>query len=172
MNNTGLNYTPMVQSGSWFNQRGYDPDLITMGQNPYLGTWSALIGQLMQQAQGKGPSLAQNAYRQASDDAMSGQMAMARNGGAGSARTAAYNMGHVQQGLAQGLAQARAQEQLGSYGALMSALGGAGTAWFQPNAANLQSALAQQQIYAQQPSRGQQVTGFLGNTLSGLGSVL
>lgn len=95
------------------------------GQSPYAGSeWGGLISQLQQQASGQGPSLAQDAYNSASQNTTANLRSMA-NGSASpaSARTAMMEQGRVGQGMAQGLATARTQEQLGAQGALGNALG-------------------------------------------------
>jgi hypothetical protein len=49
------------------------------GRSPYAGQeWGGLVGQLQQQASGQGPSLAQQAYRQASQDNMGALSSMAQ----------------------------------------------------------------------------------------------
>jgi hypothetical protein len=96
------------------------------GHSPYAGSeWGTLIGQLQQQASGQGPSLAQDAYRGAQQDNTAALGSMAR----GSASPAAARQAMLQQqrsgqGMAQGLATARTQEQLGAQGALGQALQG------------------------------------------------
>ncbi len=107
-----------------------------IGTNPYQGQWNNLIGQLSKQASGQGPSMAGDAFKQASDHAMQQQMALARGGTAGGARQAGMNMGQLGQGQAFGYANARLQEQMAAKQALMQALQGAGNAWWQPQQAN------------------------------------
>lgn len=114
----------------------------SMGENPYRGQWDTLIGQLQQQAGGQGPSLAGNAFREASDTGLRQQMAMSHGGSAGAARQAGMNMGRINQGQAQGYSNARLQEQLAARQMLQGALGGAGQAWFQPQSANLGAQLS------------------------------
>lgn len=135
----------------WGQQR---PGAPSMGQNPYQSNWGNLIGQLEQQSRGEGPSLAGNAFREASDTAMKQQLAMSAGGSAGAARQAGLNMGQIGQGLAQGYSNARLQEQLAARQMLTGALSGAGQAWFQPNMANLQAQL-------QSPTNLQMITGLL-----------
>ena len=75
------------------------------------------------------------------------------------------NMGKANAGLAQGYSNARLQEQMAARQQLQGALSGAGTAWFQPQQANLQATLGTQ-------SNGQQLMGVLGQFLpaiAGLG---
>lgn len=123
-------------------------------QNPYLGDWGSLIGQLQKTASGTGPSLAGNAYQQAHAQGLRDQRSMAAGGSAGAARQAGMNMVHMNQGLAAGYSNARLQEQLAAQQALAGALAQAGNAWFQPQQANLQAQLGT-------PSNGQQMMNFL-----------
>lgn len=133
-------------------------------QNPYLGDWGALLGQLQQTAAGKGPSLAAGAYQQAHGQALQDQRSMAAGGSAGQARQAGMNMVKQNQGLAQGVSQVRLQEQLAAQQALQAALTGAGNAWFQPQAANLQATLGTQ-------TNGQQLLNFLQQLGMGAGTL-
>lgn len=95
------------------------------GRSPFASQeWGGLIQQLKSQAQGLGPSVAQQAYGQAAQDtnaALSAQVAGTAN--PANARTALIQRGRTGQGMAQGLAQARTQEQLGAQSALAQALG-------------------------------------------------
>lgn len=155
--------------------------------SPYAGNYATLIGQLEQQAAGQGPSLAGEAFKRGSADAVNQQMAMARGGtNAGSARQAAMNIGGIQQGLAQGLAEARTGEQLAARQGLLAALGGAEGADFQRSGANQAAyltVLAQQlglsqaqmnallqkaQIDAQTPSTFDKVLSTVGTVGGGL----
>lgn len=121
--------------GNWAGQRNAPQ----IGENPYMGQWGTLLSQLQQQAAGQGPSLAQNAYREAHDQGMAGVQAMSRGGSAGAARGGMNMMGRMNQGLAQGYSNARLQEQLAARQQLQAALTGAGNAWFQPQQMNLQA---------------------------------
>lgn len=112
-------------------------------ENPYQGQWDSLIAQLTKQASGQGPSLAGNAFRQASAAGMKQQQAMAAGGSAGRARQAGMNMGQINQAQAFGYSNARLQEQLAARSQLQGALSGAGQAWFGPQQAN-QALLANQ----------------------------
>ena len=94
------------------------------GRNPYAGQeWGGLVSQLQQQASGKGPSLAMDAYRQASQDT-SNQLASMGRGSAnpGASRRAMMEMGRVGQGMAAGLSTARTQEQMAAQQNLAQAL--------------------------------------------------
>lgn len=128
-------------------------------QNPYMNDWGSLIGQLQDQAVGKGPSLAGGAYQQAHAQGLADQRSMAAGGSAGQARQAGMNMNRMNQGLAQGYSNARLAEQLAAQQALQGTLAGAGNAWFQPQQANLMSQL-------QTPSNLQKLSSFLSQLLS------
>lgn len=136
---------------SWGQKRPGAPQI---GQNPYMGQWDTLLGQLQQQASGQGPSLAENAYRQAHAQGLRDQMSMASGGSAGRARQAGMNMARANQGLAAGVSNARLQEQLAARQALQAALSGAGNAWFMPQQANLQAQIAT-------PTNMQQLMNFM-----------
>lgn len=133
-------------------------------QNPYLGDWGSLIGQLQQTASGQGPSLAGGAYQQAHAQGLQDQRSMAAGGSAGQARQAGMNMTGMNQGLAQGYSNARLQEQLAAQQSLQGALAGAGNAWFQPQQANLQSQMATQ-------TNGQMLANFLMQLGLGAGQI-
>lgn len=95
------------------------------GQSPFAGSeWGGLISQLQNTAAGRGPSVAGDAYRQASMDnsAALASMGQASNSPA-AARQAMLQQQRVGQGLAGGYAQARNQEMLGAQNALSGALG-------------------------------------------------
>jgi hypothetical protein len=147
--------------GDWLNGRSNVPQI---GANPYQGDWTSLIRQLQQTAAGNGPSLAGNAYKQAASDAMRNAGSMAGSGSAGGQRQAQYQMGLTNQGLAQGYANARLQEQLGAQQMLSGALQGGGNAWFQPQQANLNATMST-------PTHLQQLMGFL-SQLGGSGSAM
>lgn len=103
--------------------------------NPYIntqmqpgqqqGNYNALISMLTQRANGQGPSLAMDAYRTASDNAMAQQMALGNSGNPAAARQAAMNLGNIQQGMASGLSNARNQEMVSAAGQLGGAIGAA-----------------------------------------------
>ena len=95
------------------------------GRNPFAGQeWNPLIQQLQQQASGQGPSMAEQQYRQASQQTMSGLQSLSRGSGSpGAAREAMLQQARVGQGMAQGVTQARTQEMLGAQGNLAQALG-------------------------------------------------
>jgi hypothetical protein len=140
------------------------PNAPQIGANPYQGKWDTLIGQLEQQSAGQGPSLAGNAYKEAHAQGLRDQMSMASGGSAGQARQAGMNMTRMNQGLAHGYGNARLQEQLAARQQLSGAIGGAGAAWFAPQAANLQAQLAQ-------PTNMQMLAQFLQQFGSGLGAM-
>lgn len=95
------------------------------GRSPFAGgEWGSLISQLQATAAGTGPSVAQDAYRNAQQDSRSALGSMARGSASpGAARAAMMQQGRIGQGMASGLATARTQEMLGAQGALTSALG-------------------------------------------------
>ncbi len=95
------------------------------GQSPFAGSeWGGLVSQLQARASGTGPSVAGNAYKQASQDAFNNLTSLSRNSASpAGARQALLQQGHIQQGLAQGFASARDQEMMGAAGQLAGALG-------------------------------------------------
>jgi hypothetical protein len=95
------------------------------GQSPFAGSeWGGLIAQLQARASGNGPSVAGNAYKQASADSQAALYSMAQNSaGPGGARQAMLQAGRINQGLAQGYSAASLQEQQANQGALSQALG-------------------------------------------------
>jgi hypothetical protein len=95
------------------------------GQSPFAGgEWGGLVSQLQQQASGAGPSMAQQAYRQASQDTTNSLGSLARGSASpGAARAAVIQQGRVGQGMASGLASARTQEQMAAQQALAGTLG-------------------------------------------------
>lgn len=131
-----------------------------MGQNPYASQQNALLDQLMAQAQGKGPSLAQQQYRAANQDAMANQVALSRGRGAGAVSSSAQQMGQLGQGLAAGAAQARTQEQMAAQQNLQQSLSAAGQM-------DYQRALANQSMY-QQALGNMMQQGGIGQSLMGL----
>jgi hypothetical protein len=135
-------------------------------ENPYLGQWGSLIGDLQAQSSSnyQGPSLAGNAYNQAHNQGINDVMSMSRGGSAGSARAGMRQMGNMNQGLAAGYSNARLQEQMAARMQLQGALAGAGNAWFQPQQANLQATMGTQ-------SQGQQLMAFLKDVGGIVGSV-
>jgi hypothetical protein len=147
-----------------------------VGANPYQGNWNDLIGQLRQSAAGAGPSLAQMQYQQASNDALHQQLAMAQAGRSpGMAMQASNNMGQIGQGMAQGAAQARLQEQMANRQALAQALGMAGQADFQRQAANQNAYVGILGAQMQQPSTFDQLAtigsqGLMGYAMLNRGS--
>ena len=143
------------QAKNWWN----DKNAPQIGANPYMSNWGALVSQLTQQANGKGPSLAGEAYKQAHQTGMQNVLAMSRSGSAGGAQAGMQTLGRMNQGLAQGYSNARLQEQLAARQQLQAALAGAGNAWFQPQQANLQATMAT-------PSNGQQLTSFVSQLAS------
>lgn len=143
------------QAADWWNNKNAPQ----IGANPYQGGWDALLAQLQQQANGQGPSLAGEAYKQAQQQGMQNVLAMSRGGSAGAARAGMQNLGQMNQGMAQGYSNARLQEQLAARQQLQAALAGAGNAWFQPQQMNLQAQMAT-------PSNGQQLTSFVSQLAS------
>lgn len=94
------------------------------GHDPYAsGEWDGLIGQLTAQANGTGPSLAEQAYRRQTMDTAGRLAGMAHSGSPAAARTAMIQQGRLGQGMAAGVAEARTREQLGAQSALGQALG-------------------------------------------------
>lgn len=120
------------------------PETPQIGMNPYMSQWNTLISQLQQQADGKGPSLAGNAYREAQATGMNNVLAMSRGGSAGQARAGMQTIDKMNQGFNAGYSNARLQEQMAARQSLQAALAGAGNAWFQPQQANLQASMANQ----------------------------
>lgn len=105
--------------------------------SPYAGNWRANVNQLQARADGSGPSVAGNAYRSASQNALSQQLAMSRGGrSAGAGRQAAQGLGQVNQGMAAGYASARDQEMVNAQQALQGALAGADNSGLQREKAN------------------------------------
>lgn len=125
---------------AWANGK---PNAPKMDQSPFMGDWRQLIGQLQNQANPNytGPSLAENTYKQAAGDAMRRAQSMSTSGSAGGARQAQIQMGRVNQGLSEGVSNARLQEQLAAQQQLQGALGGANNAWFGPASQNFQAQL-------------------------------
>lgn len=95
------------------------------GQSPFAGSeWGGLISQLQARASGAGPSMAGDAYKQASQDSINNLTSLSRNSASpGAARQAILQQGHIQQGLAQGYGRARNEEMMGATGQLAGALG-------------------------------------------------
>lgn len=123
------------------------------GQSPFAGSeWGSLIQQLQARASGQGPSLAGDAYRQASMDSQAALGSMGRNSGtAAGARQALMQQSRTGQGFAQGYANARNQEMVGAQGALTQALG----ARDQLNSGAFQNLLALQLGLSQHQMQGQ-----------------
>lgn len=124
--------------------------------NPYGPQWDGLISQLQQQANGQGPSLAGEAYKQAQQTGMRNIQSMSRGGSAGAARAGMQNLGHMNQGLAQGYSNARLQEQLAARQMLQGALTSAQDDSFRRSKANVD-------ILNNSKSKFESVMGFLGN---------
>ena len=130
---------------------GSSPLPAGVGQpNPYMSSWDALIAQLRDQAAGKGPSVAQDAYRQAFDQNMASMSALGHSGNAQAAGQMGNAMGANAAGLQQGLSEARTREELGAQQELGGALQGAGQAWLAPQQLALQAWQLQQQQKMQQ----------------------
>lgn len=138
---------------NWGKQRSMAPQ---MGQSPYQGSWDALIGQL--QLQGNSTPMADNAFRQAKDNAMQQSLAMSRGGSAGGARQAGMSLAQANNGIMGNYANAKLQEQMMARQSLMGALGGAGQSWWGPQNANFQAQLST-------PSNMQMLTDFMQKNL-------
>lgn len=95
------------------------------GQSAFAGSeWGSLISQLQARASGEGPSIAGNAYKQASQDSMNNLASLSQNSASpGAARQAILQQGRINQGMAQGYGSAALQEQQMNEGALAQALG-------------------------------------------------
>lgn len=148
----------------WGRQR---QDVPQIGENPYMGQWGDLIGQLQTQSRGEGPSLSGEAYKQAHQTGMNSVRSMSRGGSAGAARQGMRQMGTMNQGLAQGYSNARLQEQLAARQQLQAALSGAGNAWFQPQQANLSAQLGSQTNMQQLTAILEQI-GAIGGKIAGM----
>ncbi len=93
---------------------------------PFRGGQQQLIGQLQQQAQGLGPSLATGQFDRSLQQGIAAQQAQANTGVGNQAlagRQAAQNIGGITQDLAGQAAQARIQEQMGARQQLAGVLG-------------------------------------------------
>lgn len=139
----------------WFGERSAP----SIQQDPYQKNWRGLIGQLEAQSRGDGPSLAGDAFKQATQTGMNNVRSMSRGGTAGAVRQGQTQMGRLNQGLAQGYSNARLQEQLAARQMLTGALQGAGQAWFLPQHANLLAQL-------QSPTHLQQLMGIASQLFS------
>lgn len=124
------------------------------GQSAFAGSeWGGLISQLQARASGTGPSVAGNAYKQASQDAQNNLASMSHDSASpGGARQATLQAGRIQQGLAQGYGSAALQEQQANQGALAQALGARDTINSQAYQGILQQqlGLSRSQLGAQQ----------------------
>lgn len=109
----------------YFQQDRNDITKTMDGQSPFAGSeWGSLISQLQQRAAGTGPSIAGDAYKQASQDSQNSLASLSQNSSSpGGARQAILQSGKIQQGLAQGYGAARNQEMIGAEGALAQTLG-------------------------------------------------
>ncbi len=86
--------------------------------------WGGLIDQLGRQSRGEGPSLAEQQYQAAQQDTTGALSSMARGSASpAAARQALIQRGRVGQGMAQGVAMARTNEQMQASQALAGALG-------------------------------------------------
>lgn len=111
--------------------------------------YSSLIQMLQARAAGQGPSVAGDAYNNASTNAMQNMMTMSNSGNESQARQAMQQMGNVNQGLAQGYASARNQEMQGATGQLGSVLGQYGTTLNQQDSSQLLRDKANQDAWLQ-----------------------
>lgn len=95
------------------------------GKSAFAGSeWDGLISQLQARASGTGPSVAGNAYKQASQDSENSLASLSQNSASpGAARQALLQTGRIQQGLAQGYGAQALQEQQANQTALGQALG-------------------------------------------------
>lgn len=122
-----------------------------VGQGAYSGDMRNYITGLQNMAAGRGPSLAENQYKAAADQGMrqSAAIAASGRGNVGQAmRQSQKATGQITQGLAQGSATARLQEQMAAQQQLGGALGMADNAEFQRQGLNAQ--LSQQSNLANQ----------------------
>jgi hypothetical protein len=94
-------------------------------QSPYAGQQAQLLEMLKNRSQGNGPSVAGDAYKSASSDAMSRAATLSNSGNAGATRLALQQMGNQEQGLSQGYSAARNQEMMGATGQYGAALNSA-----------------------------------------------
>lgn len=99
--------------------------MLSQGPGPFAGSeWGGLISQLQARASGNGPSVAGNAYKQASQDSMNTLGSLSRDSASPSgARQAILQAGRINQGMAQGYGSMALQEQQANEGALAQALG-------------------------------------------------
>jgi len=119
--------------------------------------WNTLIGQLQARANGTAPSVAGNAFKQASQTAQNSLSSLAANSAApGATRAAIMQQGKINQGMAQGYSQAALQEQQGAEGALQNALSTRDQINQQSylNLLNQQMGLSQAQLRALQGNQG------------------
>lgn len=122
-----------------------------VGQGAYSGDMRNYITGLQNMAAGRGPSLAENQYKAAADQGMrqSAAIAASGRGNVGQAmRQSQKATGQITQGLAQGSATARLQEQMAAQQQLGGALGMADNAEFQRQGLNAQ--MSQQSNMANQ----------------------
>lgn len=112
-------------------------------QSPYInpqgsqvGNHNALISMIRGRAMGQGPSLAEDAYKQASSNTLNNLLTMSHGSTPGAARAAVNQMGNINQGMASGLAQARNQEIVGATGQLGQAINAADNSLLQRERAN------------------------------------
>lgn len=106
---------PYMQQGNPYINR-YSPQ--AGNYNGLMNNQNALIKMLQGRVAGEGPSVAGDAYKQASENAMAQTMALSNGGNPAAARQAGMNLGNIQQGQAQGYATARNQEMQGATGQL------------------------------------------------------
>lgn len=129
--------------------------------NPWAGyEWGGLISQLQARANGTAPSVAGNAYKQASQDSENNLASLSQNSASpGAARQALLQQGHIQQGMAQGYGAAALQEQQANQSALGQALAARDTINSQAyqNLLSQQLGLSRSQLGAQQGNQNVQV---------------
>lgn len=139
----------------------------TSSQQPQA---NALVSMLMDRANGVGPSVAGDAYNQASANAMNNAIALSHGNSAGASRAALQQIGNVNQGLAQGYASARNQEMSTAAGQAGAAITGADNLQLQRDKANQQAwlqmldektGLTKSQIGAKDPTNGSQIGSYV-----------
>lgn len=128
------NWTDLLNEDTYhglFDKPGNEQVNKFIGQGqPYLDP--ATMKLLQDRAMGNGPSVAGDAFKNASQLGMAQQLAMSRSAGsAGAGRMAAQNMGNMNQGMANGYATARNQEMQGATGQLLGAQQGNQQAWLE-----------------------------------------
>jgi hypothetical protein len=98
--------------------------MLDSSAGPFAGSeWGSLISQLQARASGTGPSVAGNAYKQASQDSMNNLGSLSRDSASpAGARQAILQAGRINQGMAQGYGAMALQEQQSNQAVLAQAL--------------------------------------------------